>query len=260
VCRVCCVLCAQPKGGDGGIEIKQIAFSSGFSRESIVANFTDQLHNNIPIYMVHLNDDEERVRTAALGGFRQIAELIGGDFVKLMDDTKRIDNGSYDDFIVRIAPLLTAKCADRLRGYTDAAVGYFASNWQGIRGNAVILAGKHGTPSPPPPSDTAPNALPSALTCVVRCVMCSEFVGVDGHERPREILRPVSHSECRSYDVTGKSGSPLAHCQSPVSAPQHLTMQRAAAPQPSGCPSDSCALRVGGPIQWFGSEPARGTA
>jgi hypothetical protein len=27
-----------------------------------------------------------------------------------------------------------------LRGYTDAAVGYFSSSWQVVRGNAVMLA------------------------------------------------------------------------------------------------------------------------
>ncbi len=115
--------------------------SGGFARESLIQNFMDQLHTNVPIYLVHINDEEEKVRTAALGGLRAICELLSPELAKLVvEDTKKIDSASFDDFITKLAPLLTAKYADRLRGYTDAAVGYFGSNWQVIRGNAVMVA------------------------------------------------------------------------------------------------------------------------
>jgi len=107
---------------------------------SINENFIDQVHFNVPIYLVHLNDEDTGVSECALKGLRKVLPLLHADLVELVNRSE-VDEDNYDYFINDCTKLLALHFGDRLRGYLDACVGYFGSNWTKIRANAVYILG-----------------------------------------------------------------------------------------------------------------------
>jgi len=101
-------------------------------------NFLDQVHANVPIYVVHVNDEDSGVRAACLSGLRVVAELLG-DEVKTVCDEATCEPDAHDDFVCKLAPTLTRAFADRLRSYTDAAQLYFQSKEATAGGGATTI-------------------------------------------------------------------------------------------------------------------------
>jgi len=108
--------------------------------ELVVGNFLDQVHNNIPVFIVHANDEDEKVRKNCLLAFRKVAALIGEEMVELVSSKEPdSDSQAFDDFVLRLTPIMLKLHADRLRGYLDVVVSYFTSRWNVVRANAAIL-------------------------------------------------------------------------------------------------------------------------
>jgi len=97
-----------------------------------------QVHTNIIIFIVHLNDDDAEVRKACLAAFKQVADLLSPEIVAALDDYEP-EPHTYDEVVGRLAPLLVATFPGRIRSYVGTAVEYFGSPWTGIRGNAAII-------------------------------------------------------------------------------------------------------------------------
>jgi hypothetical protein len=102
-------------------------------------NFVDQVHQNLPIFIVHSFDTSEKVREACITSFRRMSALTGSELQAVVQETNIDGEAAYDEFASKIAPLMVQIYGDRLRGYADVAVNYFGSPWMQIRGNSAML-------------------------------------------------------------------------------------------------------------------------
>lgn len=103
-------------------------------------NFMDQVHANVPIFIVHSNDAVEEVRTATIEGFRQLAPLLGDEFVSVLADASG-EPSNYDELVQKLSPLLNTIHPGRLRGYLENTTQYFTSQSNSMRANSAYLAG-----------------------------------------------------------------------------------------------------------------------
>ena len=108
--------------------------------ESVKANFLDQVHANVPIFLVHTNDAVESVRLAAIEGFRQLGPILGTDLVEVLNEASG-DPSQYDELVQKMCPLLNQAHPERLRGYLENTTQYFTSQSQSMRANSAYLAG-----------------------------------------------------------------------------------------------------------------------
>jgi len=102
-------------------------------------DFTDQLHQFLPIYLVHLHEDDGGVRLAVHDGLKQLSALLDPQLAAVLADTS-IDASQYDDTVHRLAPLMATLYPQHVRGYLDTCVTYFTSGWQPLRGASALLA------------------------------------------------------------------------------------------------------------------------
>jgi len=107
--------------------------------QGLVKNFIDQVHTNVPIFIVHLNDEDEKVRQSCLDGFKKVSVLLHQDIQAIVHETTT-DPEMYDDFIRKICPLIGQLFPQRLRSYVDSGIDYFTSFWHTIQGNAAIFS------------------------------------------------------------------------------------------------------------------------
>ena len=102
-------------------------------------DFSDQLHQFLPIYLVHLHEDDGIVRLAVHDGLKQLAALLDPQIQAIVADSST-EPSQYDDLIHRLAPLLSSLYPQHVRGYLDTCVTYFTSGWQPLRGASALLA------------------------------------------------------------------------------------------------------------------------
>lgn len=106
----------------------------------LIANFIDQVHTNVPIFLAHVNDEEAKVRAACILGLRKVAALLGEDILKIVEERDpNADVSTYDDFLTAMSVALVKRYPDRLRNYLDGTISYFTSTWHVIRANAATL-------------------------------------------------------------------------------------------------------------------------
>eukprot|EP00479_Gromia_sphaerica_P012802 TRINITY_DN688_c0_g1_i1.p1 TRINITY_DN688_c0_g1~~TRINITY_DN688_c0_g1_i1.p1 ORF type:complete len:226 (+),score=28.39 TRINITY_DN688_c0_g1_i1:141-818(+) len=112
-------------------------FGNGVSAE----NFEDQVHTNLPTYVVHLNDEDYKVSEACRDSLAIVADLV--DIAELTDLLENFSArpDEYDSFVRDFCPIFTQNFPRRLTAYLQAATGYFKSNWSVVRGNAAMFAG-----------------------------------------------------------------------------------------------------------------------
>jgi hypothetical protein len=112
-------------------------FGNGDNKE----NFLDQTHQNLPIYLIHANDESEDVSTAAIAGLAQIFTLLGLEAaVKL---TENFTVGSnYDAFLEAVVTIILEGYGHaQMRQYIDTVMTYFTSSWAACRANSAYLLG-----------------------------------------------------------------------------------------------------------------------
>ena len=102
-------------------------------------DFSDQLHQFLPIYLVHLHEDDGIVRLAVHDGLKQLSALLDPQIQSLLIDSST-DQSQYDELVHRLAPLLSSLYPQHVRGYLDTCVTYFTSGWQSLRGASALLA------------------------------------------------------------------------------------------------------------------------
>ena len=102
-------------------------------------DFLDQLHVNLPIFVVHLNDESAAVRAAAHAGLRQLAALLDPAIASIVADSPA-EPAAYDELVYRLCPLLASLYGQHVRGYIDSSAAYFSSRWQELRGASALLA------------------------------------------------------------------------------------------------------------------------
>jgi hypothetical protein len=104
-------------------------------------NFVDQTHQNLPIYLVHANDENEEVSTEAIVGLTKIFELLGSEeCVKVCSEYSV--GGNYDGFLEQVLPsVLRMFGSARMRAYVDSSMNFFTSHWTVCRANSAYLTG-----------------------------------------------------------------------------------------------------------------------
>ena len=102
-------------------------------------DFSDQLHQFLPIYLVHLHEDDGIVRLAVHDGLKQLSALLDPQLHELVTKCST-DRSQYDELVHRLAPLLSSLYPQHVRGYLDTCVTYFTSSWQTLRGASALLA------------------------------------------------------------------------------------------------------------------------
>jgi hypothetical protein len=118
-----------------------LTFSDDMSASAgVLSNFLDQLHTNVPTFIVHTNDEDPRVRASCLLAFRKVAALLGPEALALVAEREPSgDSNAFDHFVSEMGPAVVKLHPDRLRGYLDGTVWYFTSRWNVVRGNASIF-------------------------------------------------------------------------------------------------------------------------
>ena len=111
-------------GGEGGGDMR---------------DFMDQVHTNLPIFILHLNDEVGGVRTACHMGLKALSTLLDPAFAALVEDGVW-ESAGYDELVYRAAPVLSAAYPQHVRGYIDSCVAYFTSPWVELRGASALLA------------------------------------------------------------------------------------------------------------------------
>jgi hypothetical protein len=126
-------------------------YRRGALGDTVNENFHDQVHTNVPIYLVHAGDEDASVRGAALAGLAKIAVLLDPELaahVEQADAAARadaaadgshtgIDEDEYDAFCAEAARILARHYGDRLRGYVDSLTAYYSSSATRLRSNGA---------------------------------------------------------------------------------------------------------------------------
>jgi len=114
---------------------------SGEGLDGLKNNFIDQIHGNLPIFIVHICDEDKDVRVACIEAFKKLSTLMEESIKNVIEEAP-LDENQFDEFAHKIAPLIVKHYADRLRGYMDTTQAYFDSKWPIIIAAACILAGE----------------------------------------------------------------------------------------------------------------------
>jgi len=110
-------------------------FGSGSAKDA----FYEQLHNNLPSLIVHLNDDCEFVRNACKSAMSSLAPLYRSEQIS---NLFMQPNSDYNEYLNDLAQALISSYTDRLNYYVMTAINeYFKSLWNVIKANAVIFVG-----------------------------------------------------------------------------------------------------------------------
>ena len=106
---------------------------------AVDSDFVDQLHQFLPVYLIHLHEDDAHVRLAVQDALRQLSALLEPQLAAALC-TASTEPSQYDELLHRLAPLLASLYPQHVRGYLDTCQTYFASGWQALRGSSALLA------------------------------------------------------------------------------------------------------------------------
>eukprot|EP00455_Lapot_gusevi_P007706 TRINITY_DN13297_c0_g1_i2.p1 TRINITY_DN13297_c0_g1~~TRINITY_DN13297_c0_g1_i2.p1 ORF type:complete len:147 (+),score=56.11 TRINITY_DN13297_c0_g1_i2:151-591(+) len=96
---------------------------------------------NVPIFLVHLNDEDENVRKACLEGFLRVVRMLNVAGMTEATENFSGEPYDYDLYIESISPFLVSNYQNFLAGFLQALVAYYRSNWHVIRANSAIVTG-----------------------------------------------------------------------------------------------------------------------
>ncbi len=99
------------------------------------SNFLDQVHTCVPIFLMHIADEESSVRAAAYEGYKKVTVLLHPSLEEYMKENPD-EPSDFDGFYVEQAKLFAQYHGDRLRGYLDSLGTYLSSSWTAIRHSA----------------------------------------------------------------------------------------------------------------------------
>jgi len=110
------------------------------SPHEVDRDFAEQIHINLPMFIVHLNDSDAKVRAFCLEAMKKIGELLKGPIVDVIQNATA-DPANYDEFIFAVCPVLASEYPDRFRAYMESTCNYFTSKYTGLRANSSLLVG-----------------------------------------------------------------------------------------------------------------------
>eukprot|EP01119_Soliformovum_irregulare_P013154 TRINITY_DN3473_c0_g1_i1.p1 TRINITY_DN3473_c0_g1~~TRINITY_DN3473_c0_g1_i1.p1 ORF type:complete len:1648 (+),score=609.13 TRINITY_DN3473_c0_g1_i1:20-4963(+) len=129
-------------------EIRAAAFTlfgalHRFGLDAAPEHFFEQIHNNLPSLVLHLNDDCDAVKNACRGALQKLGPLYRSEkFAALMDES--LAEGKYYDypeFLNDLSKVLIEDYTERVNYYVMTCKEYFGSNWNSIKANAATFIG-----------------------------------------------------------------------------------------------------------------------
>ena len=111
-------------------------FGGGYGAQT----FLEQIHAHLTPLIVHLNDEDDKVKEACRKSLKQVAPLLKSKGITSFFESKAATL-DYESFLFDFAKLITQHCPDRLNFYFAACSAYYKSSWSIIRGNAAIYCG-----------------------------------------------------------------------------------------------------------------------
>jgi len=138
-----------------------VRFGNGSAGEP----FYEQLHNNLPAILVHIDDPRESVRTSCKAALRTLAPLYRHEeVVQFLEKELNPDAYfQYNEFLNDFSKLLVEYYPDRINYYVMTSIDYFKSHWNEIKINASALVG-FILNNLPPEKRKACNLSPSMFT------------------------------------------------------------------------------------------------
>jgi len=114
-----------------------------FGNGSAAEPFYEQLHNNLPAILVHMDDPNEAVRNSCKNTLRILAPLYRREEVVqfLEHDLSPDAYFQYPEFLNDFSKLLVEHYPDRVNYYVMTSIDYFKSHWNEIKVNASALVG-----------------------------------------------------------------------------------------------------------------------
>jgi len=101
--------------------------------------FFEQMHSNFPAIILHLNDENDKVRAECKMTLARLAPLFRDEEIEKLLTSSDSD---YDEFVNFLSRALIAKYAKRINYFVMTCVEpYFKSEWDAIRANAAIFVG-----------------------------------------------------------------------------------------------------------------------
>ena len=111
-----------------------------FGQKSARDVFYAQIHANLPLLLLHVNDESNDVRAACKKALRSLGPLMrSGDLDGLLQSPNLDPARSlkFGFFLEEISKLLVAAYPDRMNFLVMQGVGQFKSQWAWQRANAV---------------------------------------------------------------------------------------------------------------------------
>ncbi|XP_067937977.1 maestro heat-like repeat-containing protein family member 1 [Watersipora subatra] len=105
--------------------------------------FLEQIHNNLTVLLLHLNDHEEEVVLACKHSLKMVGPLLNSDGVNEMFQKYLLESAQlhYGEFLNDLCKILVHDLKDKIPFFVITNVTYFKSQWAAIRCNAAIYLG-----------------------------------------------------------------------------------------------------------------------
>jgi HEAT repeat protein len=106
--------------------------------------FYAQIHNNLPIMLLHLNDESDEVKASVKRAFRCLGPLMRSQEIDDLFQGPNFDpqrNLRYNMFLDEVCKLMVHAYPDKVNYIAMQAVGSFKSAWNWKKANAVLLVG-----------------------------------------------------------------------------------------------------------------------
>jgi len=113
-------------------------FGTGYAGDA----FYEQIHNNLPSLVLHMEDDSTLVKNACKGALANLAPLFRSESVtELLAELSPDRMVQYAEFLNDLSLVLIPSFPERINYYVMTCVDYFKSNWNSIKSNAAAFIG-----------------------------------------------------------------------------------------------------------------------
>lgn len=111
-------------------------FGGGYGAQT----FLEQIHAHLTPLIVHMNDEDEKVKEACRKSLKQCVPLLKSKALSAFIEAKTTTL-DYESFLFEFSKLIVQHCPDRLNFYFAACSAYYKSSWNIIKANAAIYCG-----------------------------------------------------------------------------------------------------------------------
>ncbi|XP_065915103.1 maestro heat-like repeat-containing protein family member 1 [Dysidea avara] len=133
----------KPAGAVRAAAFRLFGSLSRFGKGHSKGPFLEQIQTNFVSVLLHLNEDEEEVKSACKTALIKLGPLMGSVKVNEMFQ-KHLDPDApllYPDFLNDLCKHVVIDFKDKVNFYVMGAVSFFKSTWSRVKCNAALLVG-----------------------------------------------------------------------------------------------------------------------